>query len=122
MTATVNCTLYIDPDLDDAVRAQLQLRRARNKSLVSRLLAKGIKALKDPAVPRPALKLKKGVNLVLRTAHLDVSVDERLRHETFWTKVERNDLMRQYLRAGLAVMKTEQAARAARKTKTPEVG
>jgi len=44
-------------------------------------------------------------NLVLRTMYIDPDVDDELRTEAFDTRTSKNDLLRQYLKLGMEVVK-----------------
>jgi|APEBP8051072266_1049373.scaffolds.fasta_scaffold00267_28 hypothetical protein len=46
---------------------------------------------------------------VLRSFYISPSVDEQLKHEAFANGVSKNELIRKYLRAGMAASKTKNA-------------
>lgn len=89
-------TVYIDPDMDDALRAQSTPRTGGRNSLFLRWMEQGMGVAsghEGPALPE--------CTLVLRTMCFPVALDEALRDQAYTLKVSRNDLVRRYLRAGM---------------------
>lgn len=52
-------------------------------------------------------------NLVLRTMYIEPEIDDMLRNEAFDSRTSKNDLLRKYLRLGMAAAKNEAAPAAA---------
>ena len=61
-----------------------------------------------------------GRNLVLRTMYIDPDVDDQLRTEAFDSRTSKNDLLRKYLRLGMAAAKTASENKVTIKTIAPK--
>lgn len=93
-------TVYIDPDMDDALRAQSTPRTGGRNTLFLRWMEQGMAVAAGQEVA-----VLPECTLVLRTMCFPVELDEALRNEAYAAQIPRNDLVRRYLRAGM-----EQAA------------
>lgn len=95
-------TVYIDDELDQALTAQAQTSGQSKAQLFRRLLAVGIRAVREgrrSRLPTPT----RGAPLVLKTVRMSPKVDHQLRVEAFDRRLPQNELMRQYLKVGLEV-------------------
>lgn len=88
-------TVYIDPDMDDALRAQSTPRTGGRNTLFLRWVEQGMGLAPGHEGELPEC------TLVMRTMCFPVALDDALRNEAYATKTPRNDLVRRYLRAGM---------------------
>lgn len=92
-------TIYIDPELDDALMRQARSDNVGKAELFRHYLRLGIKTVRSSA-NAPPMDLAKVV-LVLRTIFIDPALDDLLRVEAFDARLPKNDLIRYYLSIGM---------------------
>lgn len=93
-------TVYIDPDLDDALTAEAKTTSTPKAALFRNYLNTGYK--KAHTIKDSEILLSDNI-LVLRTVYLDSAFDDTLRTEAFDMHVPKNNLIRYYLRSGMNV-------------------
>lgn len=98
LNATELCTLFIDPDIDNAVRAESQLKNVGRNVLLVHYLQNGMAATDTGRASKRALPER---ILVMRTIYMPIALDDTLRNRAFFEKTKRNDLVRRFIRAGM---------------------
>lgn len=88
-------SVYVDPDVDNALRAQAARDQVSKGEMFRSYLRKGMRS-------RRALERVLDANAVLcmRTVYLPALVDEELRARALALRVSKSDLLRKYLWAG----------------------
>ena len=89
-------SVYIDPDVDEQLRAQAKAEGVRQEEMFRRYLSRGME-LASAGAARPVLA---DVPVALRTAYLPYQVTETLRVQSYRLGTSTMDLMRQYTRLG----------------------
>lgn len=95
-------TIFIDDSVDRVLTAQAQATGLPKASLFRRLLAIGIRSVREgrrSRVPLPA----PAAPLVLKTVRMSPKVDHLLRVQAFDEHLPQDEVMRQYLNIGLEV-------------------
>lgn len=97
-------TVYVDPDVDEQLRAEALNEKVSKADLFRKYLVTGIKAVKArPDLFKTVASRGTAPTLVLRTVHMDPKLDDKLRVEAFDSRTSKNDLMRRYVRVGMSV-------------------
>ncbi len=97
-------TVYVDPDVDDKLRDEALDKHTSKADLFRNYLHIGIDAAKQQPTLLQRVDARSGAPLVLRTVHIEPSVDNKLRVEAFNKRTSKNDLMRRYVRIGMEVL------------------
>jgi hypothetical protein len=92
-------SVYVDPDVDNTLRAQAARERVSKGEMFRAYLRKGMRS-------KRALERVLDANAVLcmRTVYLPALVDEELRVRALALRVSKSDLLRKYLWAGCKAM------------------
>ncbi len=93
-------TIYIDDSLDRALTAQARSMGLPKATLFRRLLAVGIRAVREGRCSRAPLP-GPTAPLVLKTVGLSPKMDHLLRVQAFDEHLPKNEVLRQYLSIGL---------------------
>lgn len=102
-------SVYVDHEVDAALRAQAAEEGVSKGEMFRRYLLKGMR------LKRATTRLLDAkVSLSVRTVYLPVEVDEELRALAFQLRTSKSDLIRKYLFAGMASMETAAKRRAGR--------
>ena len=92
-------TVFVDSDVDRAVREQADKASVSRGEMFRRYLAQGMvlskRGRKLAALP------SNEVPLTLRTVYLPLDVDASLQGQAFHLRTSKSDLMRQFLRMGM---------------------
>ena len=95
-------TVYLDPDVDEWIRREAIQSNMSKAAVFRRCLAAGIKVAKSQPGLRNALSVEPNSRpLILRTIDVDAKLDDRLRVVAFDSRVDKNDLIREYLKLAI---------------------
>ncbi|MBV8034326.1 hypothetical protein [Roseateles sp.] len=104
-------SVYVDPDVDQALRAQAAESGVSKGEMFRTYLAKGMRSKRAAG-----MQLDAGVTLAMRTVYLPAEVDDELRTRAFMLRTTKSDLIRKYLWAGMTAL--QRAAQGSARTRT----
>lgn len=90
-------SVYVDPAVDEVLRAQAAEAGVSKGEMFRRFLVQGMRSKRAATHT-----LDEGVRLSLRTVYLPTAVDDELRARAFDLRTTKSDLIRKYLWAGMA--------------------
>lgn len=102
-------TVYVDPDVDAALRMQAAEDGLPKGKMFRRYLETGM-ALAAKGRKRPAVPSAKDTRLCMRTVFLPSAVDAALARRALALKTSKMDLIRQYLKMGMGALGARKAA------------
>jgi len=103
-------SVYVDPDVDQALRAQAAEAGVSKGEMFRTYLTKGMRSKRAAG-----MQLAAGVTLAMRTVYLPADVDDELRKRAFMLRTTKSDLIRKYLWAGMSAL--QRAARTSARTR-----
>jgi hypothetical protein len=99
-------TVYVDPDVDAALRGQAAREGVSKGQMFRKYLETGM-ALGAKGRRLPALVDSRDTRLCMRTVFLPPALDTTLEGRAFTMKAPKSDLIRQYLRMGMAALQKQ---------------
>jgi len=100
-------TVYVDPDVDAALRAQAARDAVSKGQMFRKYLETGM-AVSARKRRLPPLVDSRDVRLCMRTVFLHPALDMKLEGRAFVMKISKSDLIRQYLRLGMDALAKRQ--------------
>jgi len=100
-------TVYVDPDVDAALRGQAAREGISKGQMFRKYLETGM-ALGAKGRRLPPLMDSRGTRLCMRTVFLPPALDTKLEGRAFVMKTAKTDLIRQYLRLGMSALAKRQ--------------
>jgi len=100
-------TVYVDPDVDAALRGQAAQEGVSKGQMFRKYLETGV-ALATKGRRLPQLVDSRDTRLCMRTVFLPPALDTKLEGRAFVMKTAKTDLMRQYLRLGMNALAKRQ--------------
>jgi hypothetical protein len=101
-------SVYVDPDVDRALRDQADKAGVSKGEMFRRYLEQGM-AVAKAGGKLSALPAGKAP-LTMRTVYLPFRVDESLRGQAFELRTSKSDLLRQFLRMGMQALRVSVSA------------
>ncbi len=113
-------SVYVDPDVDDKLREQAAGAGLNKADLFRHYLNAGIKAVRaKPELFDQAAQSGETPPLVMRSIYMDPKLDDKLRVEAFDSRKSKNDLMRRYVRVGMALQSKPTSTTVVKRTRGP---
>jgi hypothetical protein len=89
-------SLYLDPDVDEALKAEAGLLGVSKGVMFRRYLERGMTSAVRAPLPEGQPRLR------VRTVYLPREIDELLRSQAIDMRTSESDLIRQYLRSAIS--------------------